>query len=213
MEKVVIFDFDGTVADDEDFLHKIYIKIAKEKNWKPLNREQYRKLFTANVWQALIWSRFRPWRLYYLVRQSRLGMRENKEKITLFDGMSRLILGLKKDGFDIYILSRNWQSTIQAIVEHNDLSNAIEVLEKPGFFSKHKSIKKLIKKRGYLKKNVWMVGDEVRDIYAAEKSGVNSIAVTWGFQDESMLLTQNPSEIAHSIKDIESVLNQGIIAT
>ena len=42
-------------------------------------------------------------------------------------------------------------------------------------------INKIIKQNQAQKNNVFYVCDEVRDIEAARKSGIQSIAVTWGY--------------------------------
>ena len=61
-----------------------------------------------------------------------------------------------------------------------------------------KVIKQILKDRSLKAKKVVMIGDETRDIEAATKSGVGSIAVTWGFNSEDLLSTSNPDRILHS---------------
>jgi phosphoglycolate phosphatase-like HAD superfamily hydrolase len=50
------------------------------------------------------------------------------------------------------------------------------------------------------------VGDEVRDIEAARKSGINCISVSWGFntkellQKHSQTVVSSPTELLQAIK-------------
>ena len=205
-KKCIIFDFDGTIADTEGPLRSIYRDIAKKKGWAPLDNLAYRKLFTATIWDAARWSRFRPWRLPTLIYESRLRLRDNADKIRLFSGIKKEIIDLKKAGCDIYVLSRNWQSTVQLVIDNNGLGDIVDALEKPGFFTKHKSVKKLMAIKQYDKDSTWMIGDEVRDLYAAKRAGVQSIAVTWGFQDEKTLKALLPTAIAKKSSNISEII-------
>jgi phosphoglycolate phosphatase len=204
--KAVIFDFDGTLADTEGYLRQIYVDIASEKKWISLDKRKFRHLFTASIWDAAMWSRFRPWRLAHLVNQSRLRLQARSDDIKVFEGMKQIIKDLDAAGYDIYALSRNWQSTVQLVVDKNGLSDIVTVMEKPGFFSKHKSVKKLLAQKKYLHEQTWMVGDEVRDLYAAKRAGVPFIAVTWGFQDQKTLKAFKPTALAKTPLDIYKII-------
>lgn len=208
MKKCVIFDFDGTLADTEGFLRQIYSDIALEKKWVALDRKKFRNLFTASIWDAALWARFRPWRLAHLVNQSRLRLQARSDEVKVFPGIKEVIIKLDKKGFDIYALSRNWQSTVQLVVDKNSLGEIVHVLEKPGFFTKHKSVKKLLVQKKYDHARTWMVGDEVRDLYAAKRAGVPFIAVTWGFQDQKTLKAFKPTAIAKKPEDIYNIVSK-----
>jgi len=205
-KKVVIFDFDGTLADTEGILRNIYRDVAKEKGWAPLDRAKYRKLFTASIWDAALWSRFLPWRLPYLVGESRSRLQQRANSIKLFPGMKKVVTELHQADCELYVLSRNWQSTVQLVMDKNGLGSMVLVLKKPGFFTKHKSVKKLIQQKAYTKDSTWMIGDEVRDIYAAKRAGVLSIAVPWGFQDAATLAKLLPTAIVGKAEDIVGII-------
>ncbi|MBW3568794.1 HAD-IA family hydrolase [Candidatus Parcubacteria bacterium] len=206
MSKAVVFDFDGTLADTEGFLRQIYGDIAREKGWEPLSKRTYRRLFTASIWEAARWARFRPWRLHHLVSESRTRLQARANEIKIFDGLKNVVNELHKSGYDIYMLSRNWQSTVQIVVDKNGLGDKVVVLEKPGFFTKHKSVKKLLVQKKYEKKQTWMVGDEVRDLYAAKRAGVPFIAVVWGFQDKKTLKAFKPAALAQKPQEILDII-------
>jgi len=206
VKKCVVFDFDGTLADTEGFLREIYKDIAKQKKWAALDRTKFRHLFTASIWDAALWARFRPWRLAHLVNQSRLRLQARSGEVKVFEGINKVIQDLSKNGYDIYVLSRNWQSTVQLVVDKNNLGEKVHVMEKPGFFSKHKSVKKLLSQKKYSPEQTWMVGDEVRDLYAAKRAGVPFIGVTWGFQDCKTLKAFKPTAIAKNPEEITKII-------
>jgi len=39
------------------------------------------------------------------------------------------------------------------------------------------------------------IGDEIRDVHAAQKAGVESGTVTWGFNSQELLSSANPDHI------------------
>lgn len=204
--KAVIFDFDGTLADTEGLLRDAYNELAKKKRWQKLNNQQYRGLFTATIIHALRWSRFRPWRFFYLVRQSRKHLHTEAGRISLFKGIPELIDELYESGFDLYVLSYNVATTINLVLTHREVIDKLIVLDQPVFFRKHVRINELIKRKNYERSNVWMIGDEKRDIAAAKKAGVASIAVTWGLQNKSALKKAHPTHIVSNPSDIAKIL-------
>jgi len=51
-----------------------------------------------------------------------------------------------------------------------------------------------------------MIGDSVSDIQYAQKAGVQSIAVTWGWQSRDTLAGQKPDYIVESISELRALL-------
>jgi phosphoglycolate phosphatase len=49
---------------------------------------------------------------------------------------------------------------------------------------------------------VYLVGDTISDISEARLAGINSIAVTWGYQSRNKLLEKSPNFIAETPQDI-----------
>lgn len=69
-------------------------------------------------------------------------------------------------------------------------------------FGKHRIIKKAIKKNNLSINEIVYIGDEIRDIDACKKIGVNIISVSWGYNNKSSLIKEkagivieNPIEI------------------
>lgn len=207
MKKAIIFDFDGTLADTEGLLSEIYNELAKKKKWQKLNNSQYRHLFTATIGHALRWSRLRPWRFFYLVKHSRKHLHTEAGRISLFKGIPKLIDDLYAQGYDLYVLSYNVTTTINLVLTHREVIDKLVVLEQPMFLRKHARVNELIKRKGYERKNIWLVGDEKRDIAAAKKAGVASIAVTWGLQNKEALKKARPTYLVDNPSDIAKILS------
>jgi phosphoglycolate phosphatase len=58
-----------------------------------------------------------------------------------------------------------------------------------------------------LPNDAWYVGDEVRDVEAARGAGMRSLAVSWGFNSESVLRASHPDSLAFEPSELSSLLN------
>jgi phosphoglycolate phosphatase len=207
--KVIIFDFDGTLADVVEVIKQIYEEESQKRGWPKLSENQYKKLRKGTIKQAMAWAGVRSWQLPGLLRQGRKSFYAKSKNVKLFPGITELIKKLYLDGWEIYVLSANSDKTIHEIMRRNDADQYVHVLKRSPLFGKASAIRKLMKKHRYQRENVWMVGDEVRDLEAAKKVGVKSIAVSWGLQDESLLKVNQPNAVANKPKDIINILKKG----
>jgi phosphoglycolate phosphatase-like HAD superfamily hydrolase len=207
--KVVIFDFDGTLADVALIIRKLYDEESKKRGWPELNEEEYLRLRKGSVRDVLSWVGIRPWQLPGLLRMGRSRFYELSKDVELFDGIEEIIRKLHEDKWHIYVLSSNSARTIREVLHRHGVDHYVHILRRPSLFGKATSIRSLIHRRGYSRDSVWMIGDEVRDIEAANTAGVRSIGVAWGLQDESALKRVKPTKVARTPDDIYSILTKG----
>lgn len=207
-KKVIIFDFDGTLADSAPIIRAIYAEMAGKNRLKVMTDEDYAMLRRGSLSEARKWSGVRLWQFPFLVRNVRRLMKLESEKVNLFPGTLEMIHDLKVNNPDLYILSRNTPETITRVLERFNLQDDLQILQrsKRSFGNKAAVINKLVQQKQYDKQSVWMVGDEVRDIQAAKKAGVNSIAVSWGLQDVSVLERYSPTYLVSTIRQLHKIL-------
>lgn len=208
----VIFDFDGTMADSIPLIRKIYTELAEKNNWTVLTDKQYEILRKGSLGEARKWAGIRFWQLPSIYRSARKLMRLESEKVKLFTGMTELVRELRERGCDVYVLSRNSSDTIAHVLERHDILDEVQILarRKRTLGSKSAVIRRLVMEKGYDRRKVWMVGDEVRDLQAASITGVNSVAVKWGIQDIGLLKKYNPTHDASNVKQLREILLNSI---
>ncbi len=204
----IIFDFDGTIADSAPIIRAIYTQIALKHHLTVMTDEDYEMLRRGSLSAARKWSGVRFWQFPLLVNSARRLMKLESEKVNLFPGVIAMIRELRKHDVALYVLSLNKTETIARVLTRHGLQDDFLILRrhKRSFGSKAAVINGLVKKEHYDKKQVWMIGDEVRDVKAAKKAGVNSIAVAWGFQDVSVLKLHNPTELVSSVRELHKSL-------
>jgi len=207
--KVVVFDFDGTLGDVIPIMREIYGDFARQKGYPELTEDVYQKLRKGTLKEVLKWMGVRPWQIGGLLREGRSLFYIRSQEVQLFPGVAKLVKELHKEGWDIYILSSNSPKTIKEILARNDIDELVNILKRPPLFGKASSIKALIRAKKYDKSRVWMVGDEVRDIEAANKTGIKSIAVAWGLQHEIAFAKADPTKVALKVPELRKYLLEG----
>lgn len=75
-----------------------------------------------------------------------------------------------------------------------------------GIFGKTKNLKFVKDKLGA--KNIFYVGDEVRDVKAANEANIQSIAVTWGFHLKKLLESSSPKAIVDNPSDLIAIVSK-----
>jgi phosphoglycolate phosphatase-like HAD superfamily hydrolase len=68
--------------------------------------------------------------------------------------------------------------------------------------SKQEKIIHVAQQFNFEKHLVYLVGDTISDIREARLAGINSIAVTWGYQSRNKLLEKSPNFIVEAPQDI-----------
>lgn len=206
MKQAIILDFDGTLANTAHILQKIYNRMAKKKGWPSMTQEDYRRLRKGTLRKALEWAGVHPWELPMLLYKGRKEFLKEITDVELFTGMEELVADLEDAGWDVYVLSQNSQKAVRQILRKNGLDDNVHTLKRASLLGKHLNLRKFLGSHHYKKKDVWMIGDEVRDIIAAKKAGVHIAAVTWGLQDKSVLKQYKPDILADEPSDITKAL-------
>lgn len=120
-------------------------------------------------------------------------MRRQMNTIVVFKGMEEVLERLHKAGVSMYIMSSNSPGNIRRLMEARGLSHYFEhVYGNVGIFGKAKRLRQIVKRNHLDVTRVVYVGDEGRDIEAAKRVGVKSVAVTWGFNSAELLEKHQP---------------------
>ncbi len=183
----VVFDFDGTLADSLVVMLQIYNELAETRGMRPVTHADWLELRKGTIASGLKWTGAKSFQLPGLLAQGFKLVKRRISDIKLFPETLPVIRELAARGYKIFVLSSNSQEVIQEVLDKHGIGKEVEVLKSSRVFGKASALKKLISSHKLDPKNVWMVGDEVRDMQASIKAGVNPIAVSWGFQPPETL--------------------------
>jgi len=202
MKKVVIFDFDGTLANSFPPMVKILKKRVKEMGYAKLTSKQIDVMRSMRPLDIIKHFKFPIWKVPGLIRTVREDLFKQIDQIKLFSGIRKLIDELGKRNLRYGILTSNSIKAVDSFLKYHNLRGFEFIESETNIFKKSKHLTKIIKKYSFNKKDVIYVGDEVRDIIASQEAGIDVIAVTWGYNKNEILKQNNPTFIADKPEEI-----------
>lgn len=203
----IVFDFDGTLADSFVVMLQIYNELAESRGMRAVAEVDWLELRKGTIAKGLKWTGAKPMQLPGLLSQGLKLVEARTADIKLFPDMIPVIHSLAKDGYQLFVLSTNSQALIQDVLNKHGIGQEITVLKSSRVFGKAAALKKLIRFYKLQPADVWMVGDEVRDMLAAKRAGVHPVAVSWGFQPAETLQALGGVILVKQPKDILTLIS------
>lgn len=205
--KVIIFDFDGTIADTYQAVVDITNGLSSEFGYKPLDEEALQLLKDLSSKDIVRKSEISLFKLSFLLRRVRKELGKQIQELEPISGMPEVLEELKQHNYTLGIITSNAKENVMAFLQKRKLEHLFDfVYSGATIFGKHRIINHVSKKYQFSKQEVMYVGDETRDIRSAQKSNVAVIAVTWGFNSNKILnqyqpdfLAEHPSDISHAV--------------
>ena len=118
-------------------------------------------------------------------------------------GIPSLLEQLYDENNTLGIVTSNSLDNVEKWLEINQLRHVFDFIHTESrYFSKKRALKKILTKYHFEKSQTAYIGDETRDIDAAKKNNITSVAVTWGYNSEQALLKYQPVFVAKTPKDI-----------
>jgi phosphoglycolate phosphatase len=192
--KLVIWDFDGTLADSLPTAVGIFNRLAPEMGYKPL--EDLSAARGLSTRQLLRQQGISMWRLPRLVRKYHAAAAEGADRLKLAAGLPAALATIAGAGVRLGVLSSNREDNIRRCLRANSAEGHFAfVIGYPRLFGKAKALKRILRAERLDRSDVLYIGDELRDVEAAKKAGVKVAAVTWGFQTADLLRTGEPDYV------------------
>jgi phosphoglycolate phosphatase len=184
---LLIFDFDGTLADSFSAFLACYNRVAKRRGLAAIECERiadYRSMPPRELMRSLGigWPQL-PALLVAMRREISL----DPEPATLFEGTTALLVALRRHGVRTAIVSSNSRRHIErargnkyaAMIDHYACGASL--------FGKARKLRDVLRAAKVPASAAVYVGDEVRDAQAAVEAGIDFVAVEWGFTPAALL--------------------------
>ncbi|TXG77315.1 HAD family hydrolase [Patescibacteria group bacterium] len=207
MKRLVVFDFDGTIADSFDEAVSVFKQLMPGQ--KDLTTEQIEVLRNKPYKEILDYFGISYFRVPGLVVKGRQILKKSIHKVHPFDGIDSELARLKADGYTLCIISSNATPSIEKFLDKHHLSKYFDGVQGyAGLLGKPKLIRALMKRRGFSPQHTVYIGDEPRDVDAAKKAGVWSLAVSWGFSGEEILAKHEPTFLVGDTKRLADAVDE-----
>lgn len=208
MIKAVIFDFDGTLADTERFLFDVCQRLSEKHGLKKLSREDLQQFRHLPIHERFKYAGVPIAKLPRLAKEARLIYAEYKETAKPFAGIRELLEELKRENYLLCIVSSGNADMIKRFLQKHDMALFDLIRCGSSLFGKNHAINRVIKRLGIKNDQAVYVGDELRDIEACKKAPVKMIAVSWGYDDKTLLEKAHPDYLVHSPEQIGTIVRQ-----
>ena len=196
--ELLLFDFDGTVADTLEVSHGILNDLATEFRFKPLPREELETARAMSTREFIRHLGISGWRVPRIAKRGLELLHERIESVNPIAGMPEVLAELHGRGHRIGILTSNSESNVAAFLSRHDLPYFHFVRTSSKLFGKGRQMRKILKAEKTTPSQALYVGDETRDIEAAKETGLRMAAVTWGYNSKTALEALSPDHLLHT---------------
>lgn len=206
--KLIAFDFDGTLVNN----WLITLNSAEEA------AEQSGISFTAGDAKALRnkgWINFlraKRWpilkALKFLRTFSLKLLNTESSDLQIAPQLKQTLLDLYAAGHLLAIVSSSPQHIIMDVIKKEEISHIFYSVK--GSLPPWAKNNSLVKLKNSLEPEFTQfiyVGDEIRDFYAAEKSGFTGLGVSWGYQDHA-LLNKHFKYLSRNVKELRLTIEK-----
>ncbi|USX26826.1 HAD hydrolase-like protein [Oxalobacteraceae bacterium OTU3CINTB1] len=200
--KLIIFDFDGTLADTFPSFVRVFDQAADKYRFKRLDRERQSVLRGLDARQIMAHHDIPLWKVPAIARFMRARMADDIANIKLFAGIDRMLRALQAQGVTLTIVTSNSPGNVRAILGPELMALFRHVECGASLFGKPSKIRKVLAATGVAPEQAMLIGDEIRDAKAAADTGIGFGAVAWGFNDVDALAAQHPQRIFRHVDDL-----------
>lgn len=214
MKKLILFDLDGTLTESGEGITKS-VQYALEKMGRPEPDLQKLRVFVGPplteqfmAYAGMSREEAEQAVLYYRERYSVTGIFENRP----YPGIPEMLGTLKENGFLLAVASSKNIESVERVLEHFSLKEYFDEAvgsELDGRRSRKADvIEEVLRRfdRSDHREQVIMVGDKEHDVIGAHKTGIPCVGVAYGYGTMEELERVKPSEIVHTVEELQEYL-------
>ena len=214
--RLVIFDLDGTLLNTLGDLATACNYMLSQRGLPQHTYEEYCS-FVGNGIRRLV-ERALPEELLSeeYVKAARADFMEYyidhiDEKTLPYEGIPQLVASLQASGCKLAVVSNKFQAGTEKLIRK--FFPTIEWVEicgnREGVPLKPDTalVDLILDAAGVERERCVMVGDSAVDILTAERAGIHSVGVSWGFRSREELQEAGAEYIADSVEDLRRILS------
>lgn len=202
---LVIFDFDGTLADSFPWVLGAMNEVADRFKFRRVREGELEDLRRCDAREVMRRLGIQGWKLPMIARYVRARMAEDIDQIQLFPGAGDLIDQLADSGVKLAVVSANGEDTIRSVLgsradRFTAMSAGVSLFGKRGKLLRMSRLAKVEAARALV------IGDEIRDLNAARAAHMAFGAVAWGLTRPEAFSRVAPEAVFHQMADISRLV-------
>lgn len=214
-KKLIIFDADGTIWDSEKDVFLAFNHTLKNNGNKEITKEEFQKLAGLDLEEmfkrvltkdeeTLANEYVKKYREYYIDEG------HYADETTLFENVKETLEKLKGQKFSMVIASGKPKRILDKMVEYFHLNEFELVLGTGESHFKPKPdpeiLNYIMHHLNVSKEEAVMIGDTKADVMAGKNAGIDTIAVTYGYEKIDILRNVKPTYMIDNFKTLEEVM-------
>lgn len=208
---LLVFDFDGTLADSAGWFRSILPDLARRFRFRCPDAEELEELRHKPPREVMRILKISHWKLVLIAVHMRKRAAK-AEAFPLFDGIPDVLRQLSAQGVKVAVVSSNAEVNVRRALGP-ELSAGIAAYScGAGMFGKAKHFRDVLKTLRVAPARALAVGDEIRDVEAARDVGLKTAAVAWGFAKQPALEASAPDFCFATVAEFRAFL-VGLAAT
>jgi phosphoglycolate phosphatase-like HAD superfamily hydrolase len=209
VRKSVIFDFDGTIADSFAISLAVGNRLAAEYGIEPVTPEKLERWRHMHAKEILRELDLPIVQILQLLRRFKGELRSQVDQLPFILGMRETILALWDQDYVLGVVTSNSAENVKQFLDHQGIGHLFEFVEScPYYLGKQRVLRRISQRHQLDLGEMLYVGDETRDIDAAKKIQVKSVAVTWGFNASDTLRDRAPDYVIDQPHELLQILAQ-----
>ncbi|AAM35458.1 HAD hydrolase-like protein [Xanthomonas citri pv. citri] len=201
MPALIIFDFDGTLADSFGFFLSTQRLLAERHGFRAAQAHEVddaRRLSTRELLKASGLSTWRvPWVAADFIRLMRAA-----PPVALFPGIAHTVSALHARGTRLAVVSSNSVENVRRALGA-ELSATFAVIEGGAhLLGKQRALRRVLRATGHTASQAVYVGDQVADWEAAQVVGLPFAAVAWGYAHPDVFAGLAGTQLIERVEDL-----------
>jgi phosphoglycolate phosphatase len=192
MSVVLLFDFDGTIADTFELAITIGKRISDSFRLQIVTNEEIVRFRNMPFRDAVRALQIPIRKMPALLMRIRREIHENIDDIYPFCGMRDVLHELRSRCDLLGMVTSNSEENVARFLQRHELDFFDFGAYSSAIFGKASKLRTLIHKHRLQKETILYIGDTVGDIESCRKVGVSVAAVTWGYNSREILESGKP---------------------
>lgn len=205
--KLLIFDFDGTLADTFSLFLQLFDVAADRYQFRRFDRGNLSSLRGTSMLHILRYHDVPMKKLPSIVKYIRALMERRVNEIFLFPGITEMIHRLSENGAVLGILSFNSCKVIDHVLRPIKTGQFKYIECGISLFNKAARIRRILSLSKIPAADTIFIGDEIRDLEAARKTGLEFGAVGWGYSQVGAMISLGAHHVFLTPEDVSSTMD------
>lgn len=208
---VLIFDFDGTIADT--FTPTMVILRDEYEHWGDHFHRQHtiNQLRSLTILQIIHTIPGGWWKFVYLLAKAKKYIRAHAHQIQPYPGIIYTLHTLHDQGYELHIVTSNNVASVSHFLHQYGLDDLFSsITPTKGLWRKATALKKVCRRLHLSPQQIIYFGDEIRDIQACHRAGIPIVSVCYGYNSLAGLekfapdyIVKKPTQILTLVKNYQ----------